>query len=71
MSTSEIKLKISVNVAELKDKTAQVFFIAHKPPETSISLAMHKDISSLIHKYHGFVSDKQPYGLPTTLGKGF
>ena len=41
----------SANITELKGKTAEVFAIALKPPYQSISLAMHKDISILIHEY--------------------
>ena len=63
--------EISVNAKELKDKTAEIFAIALKLPDQSISLAMHKDICSLIHEYHDVFSEKLPNGLSPSRGKDF
>ena len=63
--------EISVNAVKLKDKIPEVVAIALKPLDKSISLVMHRDISSLIHEYHDFFPDKLPNCLPPSRGKDF
>ena len=56
---------------ELMDKIAQAFAIALKTPAQPIDLAMHNNISSLIHEYHDVFPGKLPNGLLPSRGKDF